>query len=866
MSLLSVPIDARAVRAVRFWIKGVAVLLLALGWATLSRQAYAQSVNITGQITADNNYEVCYGTAAAVTACIGNDNGWPTAESYTFPPLNATTDYIYIATWSDDAVAQGLLFQLQSGPNTLASGHPAVEVKATGQDLDAFDPAPGPATITSYLPGAWLAPFVGGANGMAPWGTITGIGSSARWIWHNSGNDPSAGAPLTSGFNHDEFLIFRIPAKALVPCKQLCGIKFHDANGNGVQDPGEPALPGWQIVLVGPNGLIQIATTDANGQYTFSGLPAGSYTLSEIAQPGWTQTAPATGSHTVTLQAGQIVTGLNFGNMPCKPHHEEQPDLTIKKHTEVNYFTVGQTTNYLLTVQNIGAGAATGPITISDYLPNGLTPTTSSWSVAGWTCTAAGQLVTCTHPGPLPPGYSATIPVSVLVGGEAAPMVENCAKIDNVNDLDYNNNNSCVQTDVSTPKQPDLTIRKWAEPQVFTAGSTAYYMVTVTNQGSGPTLSNSVMYDSLPAGVTPISVNVDPTPNNWSCLISGQDVQCELADPIAPGETYTFKIEVKVNQTDLQSLKNCAVTRTRIESDYTNNEACVETKIEQPTAEADLGDAPDSTNSFGVRMFAYPAVVANFPTTFADPAGIPGPIHWNPKRDAWLGRNVCGERDADQLPDCSGVTNIDPPSNAANRDEADDGVQLGTLTFPQCALTTFRYDVNIVVPGTPRYVNVWFDYNRDGDWKDTISCTDSAGVVYRVSEWAVRNQVVPTTLAAGYRVRTTPSFRVPVAGPNPDRPMWMRINLGEQRAPTISATSTLADGRGPANGYQHGETEDYLLTGLLTQPTTNVTAASADAVDSDAGVFDGSNDEVATDETEEDEAQSNKVYLPLLNK
>lgn len=280
--------------------------------------------------------------------------------------------------------------------------------------------------------------------------------------------------------------------------------------------------------------------------------------------------------------------------------------------------------------------------------------------------------------------------------------------------------------------------------------------------------------------------------------------------------------------------------------------------------EPDLGDAPDSTNSHGIRMAAYPAVVANFPSTFADPAGIPGPIHWNPKRDAWLGRNVCGERDADRLPDCSGVTNIDPPSNTPNRDEADDGVQLGTLTFPQCALTTFRYDVNIVVPGTPRFVNVWFDFNRDGDWKDTISCTDSTGVIYRVSEWAVRNQVVPTTLAAGYRVRTTPNFRIPVAAPSLDRPMWMRINLGEQKAPTISATSTLADGRGPANGYQHGETEDYLLTGILPAPVNS--AAAADAGDADAGVFDASNDEVVTDESAEDEAQQNKVYLPLLNK
>jgi hypothetical protein len=281
--------------------------------------------------------------------------------------------------------------------------------------------------------------------------------------------------------------------------------------------------------------------------------------------------------------------------------------------------------------------------------------------------------------------------------------------------------------------------------------------------------------------------------------------------------------------------------------------------------DSDLGDAPDSTNSVGVRMTAYPSVVANFPTTFADPAGIPGPIHWNPKRDAWLGRNVCGEKDADQLPDCSGVTNIDPAFDGANRDEFDDGVQLNTLTFPYCALTTFRYDVNIVVPGTQRFANVFIDFNRDGDWNDSVRCTDSTGVTRLASEWVVRNQAVPTTLAAGYRVRTTPSFRVPVAGPSPDRPMWMRITLSDQKAATIPG-STLADGRGPVNGFQHGETEDYLLTGILPSSANSVAAAEAVEGDTDAGVFDGSNDEVVTDESAEGEAQNNKAYLPLLNK
>jgi len=56
-------------------------------------------------------------------------------------------------------------------------------------------------------------------------------------------------------------------------------------------------------------------TTGIKGEYCISGLPAGTYTLSEILQAPWLQTFPvAPGTHTVTLTAGQQVNGINFGN------------------------------------------------------------------------------------------------------------------------------------------------------------------------------------------------------------------------------------------------------------------------------------------------------------------------------------------------------------------------------------------------------------------------------------------------------------------------------------------------------------------------------------------------------------------------
>jgi hypothetical protein len=94
----------------------------------------------------------------------------------------------------------------------------------------------------------------------------------------------------------------------------LGGFKFNNLNGNCVKDSLEPGLPGWTINLSGP-GLSLSTTTDSFGWYCFDSLLAGTYTVSEVLQSGWTQTCPALpGSYTVNLGTGQHVTGLNFGN------------------------------------------------------------------------------------------------------------------------------------------------------------------------------------------------------------------------------------------------------------------------------------------------------------------------------------------------------------------------------------------------------------------------------------------------------------------------------------------------------------------------------------------------------------------------
>jgi len=99
----------------------------------------------------------------------------------------------------------------------------------------------------------------------------------------------------------------------------IAGLKFHDLNGNGIKDANDPGLSGWTIFSdINGNGLQDLrepaALTAADGTY-FMFVAPGQHTVREVLQPGWIQTAPIGGSHTVRITAlNQTVGGINFGN------------------------------------------------------------------------------------------------------------------------------------------------------------------------------------------------------------------------------------------------------------------------------------------------------------------------------------------------------------------------------------------------------------------------------------------------------------------------------------------------------------------------------------------------------------------------
>jgi hypothetical protein len=241
----------------------------------------------------------------------------------------------------------------------------------------------------------------------------------------------------------------------------------------------------------------------------------------------------------------------------------------------------------------------------------------------------------------------------------------------------------------------------------------------------------------------------------------------------------------------------------------------------------DLGDAPDNSNTVArAMMTAYPGVTANFPTVYL--AGSPpyGPMHQFPRDMFYLGKWVSLENEADVGLDDDTVNNLDPINDIANRDGGDDGLKL-PVAMPSCQQTTFDYIVTVTGSGFRQaYVNVWCDWNRDGDWNDRVTCADGS----TLSEWAVQNQTI-TLSGIGTYTFTTPAFRCWHPTKDATDPIWVRISIAESpwQAPTSGETT---GGTGPAAGYKYGETEDYYIRSV--DDATRVTYDWGDAPDSAA--------------------------------
>jgi Cna protein B-type domain. len=64
---------------------------------------------------------------------------------------------------------------------------------------------------------------------------------------------------------------------------------FDDNDWSGMPDSGEVRLSGWTVQLFSNGAVVKTTTTNANGEYSFTDVAAGSYQLCTVMKSGYTE-------------------------------------------------------------------------------------------------------------------------------------------------------------------------------------------------------------------------------------------------------------------------------------------------------------------------------------------------------------------------------------------------------------------------------------------------------------------------------------------------------------------------------------------------------------------------------------------------
>ncbi len=312
------------------------------------------------------------------------------------------------------------------------------------------------------------------------------------------------------------------------------------------------------IVVAGSDPTIQPydGTVNTSGVATSYGVDVDTFNVTSLLAPGQTSaTTQFSAGGDLVLLAAQVVSATS----------EPVVDLSLTK-THTGNFTVGGTNVYTLTVANAaGWQREDNAVVVTDTLPAGLTYVSGVGT--GWTCGAAAQVVTCTHPPTLNSG-SALPPLALTVAatGAAVPNVVNTAVVSSASfDVNAANNTATDPTVVVGPNLSTSTKTvvdlNGGEPE---PGDTVRYTITVVESAGVAATAVSVVDDlaaelgslavvSVPAGATDASTGAGTGANG-----TGRVNVTSIAVPANGSAAIVFTARIAAGTPPMTPIDNTA--------------------------------------------------------------------------------------------------------------------------------------------------------------------------------------------------------------------------------------------------------------------------------------------------------------------
>ena len=289
------------------------------------------------------------------------------------------------------------------------------------------------------------------------------------------------------------------------------------------------------------------------------------------------------------------------------------PQVAATKTVDKPTANLGEELTYTARFENTGADGAASFV-VTDAIPDGTSYVPNSLAIDGVAQTdaggddraefdAAGTRVVArlgtganaTAGGTLAIGAASEVTFRVRIddaGFAAGAEISNVARAsftgETTDDVAYDPVDSAPA--VTRLLLPDLTILKTHDPG-YVAGGTSSILIGVFNFGEGPTTGETVVTDTLPAGLVPTLPL--PAADPWTCEASGQTITCRRSDPlppVTPGDPQPIiVIPVSIpSGTPVGSLANTATVTNASDPNPDNNTVTDEGAVSEPQFDLSL--------------------------------------------------------------------------------------------------------------------------------------------------------------------------------------------------------------------------------------------------------------------------------------
>ncbi len=300
----------------------------------------------------------------------------------------------------------------------------------------------------------------------------------------------------------------------------IAGEVFDDADDNGVLDTNESGLAGWTINLLnGSNQIVNTATTDSNGNYSLTGIGPGTFTLAEVVQAGYVQTAPASRTYSIVTASGVNLSGEDFGDL-------EGPSLSVTGLAITPSSGLQSGANFVVSWDDTDLGHATisTPFTDDVTVTNLTTGQVLAQAYVPYNEAVRGQLAAGASAAQqyafrLPDGDPGVGRIEVTVVANDFNTVAGYAA---------SAAGTASITETSTiALYPDLQVQDLAvSPAVIVSGSTVQVTWDDANTGDGPVdqaFTDNLTVVNTTTGATLLSTGIgfDPTQSGHSPIAAG---------------------------------------------------------------------------------------------------------------------------------------------------------------------------------------------------------------------------------------------------------------------------------------------------------------------------------------------------------